>query len=413
MSYKFLDKWMQNGRYGAVWVLARYLYRIGEEPLISDAMYDQITKGLKEKYYDVFKAYLERTYDEDPVPYDLLNEVGIEPVKFVTKEGREELYAQLDEEKSLSIDSVTSYEEAYLFFTKFKELQEDLVLSVKMDGINTKIMYVDGKFKIGISRARSGEGFDFTDQLAYVLPLEPGFKNLSELKLTGESYVIKDGIPILRNKYNNEKYKTSKSSAISMLRVKHDPADYKYLKTRIFSAEGLCLTLFDTYEELTSKGFDVPPYLLVTWQEIPNNFDDFRPWLKSKFDFLWEEQQKDNMPADGVVCAVNSLLWNDTVTNQYSNKQIACKFEYWGFEVYKAKVTEIVMEQRRVNVSCRVKIEPMYTSDDCEAKIINIFNPGILIENNIKVGDEVFFERNSGAVNILIHGKRLDDILRE
>ena len=55
----------------------------------------------------------------------------------------------------------------------------------------------------------------------------------------------------------------------------------------------------------------------------------------------------------------------------------------------------------------------MQTNDACEAKIINIFNPSILIHNDIKVGDFVYFERNSGAVNILIHGKRLDDLLKE
>lgn len=413
MRYDFLKGWLEKGRYGAVWVLARYLYRVGEDPLISDAVYDSITRSLKAKYYDVFKKYLERTYDEDPIPYKLLEEVGIEPVKFVTKEGRKELYAQLDEEKSLSIDSVTSYDDVFPFFMRFKELKKDLVLSIKMDGINTKMMYVNGDFKIGISRARSGEGFDFTDQLVYVLPLQPDLARFPEIKLTGESYVVKEGIPVLRQKYNLDKYKTSKSSAISMLRVKHDAEDYKYLKTRIFSAEGLCDTLFETYAKLEELGFDVPPYLLVKWEDIPNDLATFQVWLKHYFDVLWEKQQLDDMPADGVVCAVNDLLWNDTVSHQYSNKQIACKFEYWGFEVYKAKVTEIVMEQRRINVSCRVKIEPMFTSDDCEAKIINIFNPGILIENGIKVGEEVFFERNSGAVNILIHGKRLEDILKE
>ena len=60
-----------------------------------------------------------------------------------------------------------------------------------------------------------------------------------------------------------------------------------------------------------------------------------------------------------------------------------------------------------------IHIERMQTNDACEAKIINIFNPSILIHNDIKVGDFVYFERNSGAVNILIHGKRLDDLLKE
>ena len=81
--------------------------------------------------------------------------------------------------------------------------------------------------------------------------------------------------------------------------------------------------------------------------------------------------------------------------------------------MYKAVVTEIVTTQRRVNASIRIKIQPLITNDDCEAKWINGFNPEILIRNNIREGTEAYFERNSGAVNILIHGKRLDDILNE
>ena len=76
-------------------------------------------------------------------------------------------------------------------------------------------------------------------------------------------------------------------------------------------------------------------------------------------------------------------------------------------------VTDIVITQRRVNASVRIKIEPLVTNDDCKAQWINGFNPSILFANNIKVGTEAYFERNSGAVNILIHGKRLDDLLKE
>lgn len=58
--------------------------------------------------------------------------------------------------------------------------------------------------------------------------------------------------------------------------------------------------------------------------------------------------------------------------------------------------------------SCRVKIKPIKTADSCSAEYINVFNPSILISQGINVGSEIEFERNSGAVNILLYGKRLD-----
>jgi len=160
-------------------------------------------------------------------------------------------------------------------------------------------------------------------------------------------------------------------------------------------------------------GFEVVPYLFIPWDIIPQDFDQFCLWLsKEVFDPIYEKQIEQDMPADGLVLEVNDYNWTDVVTNQYSNRQLACKFEHWSFDLYKAVVTEVVVEQRRVNASVRVKIEPMTTNDDCEARIINTFNPSILVSNDIKVGTEVYFERNSGAVNILVHGVRLDQILK-
>lgn len=403
---------LKNGRAGDLWILARYLYRIGEEPILSDREYDKLTRLFEEKYREPFKEYLDRTYDDDPIPYALLQEVGLRPYIPVRKDGREELYDVLNEEKSLSINSVTNYRDTYNFVMDKVQQKQDLVASLKMDGVNTKSLYVDGKFSLSLSRGRSSNSFDFTDQVAYVFPSD--LENVPhELRVTGESFVLKGGLEPLRQKYKSGKYKTSKSAAISLLRVKHQIEDYKDLHIKVFAAEGLSDTVVGTFERLQSMGFEVVPYLFIPWDIIPQDFEQFCLWLsKEVFDPIYKKQIEQDMPADGLVLEVNDYNWTDVVTNQYSNRQLACKFEHWSFDLYKAVVTEVVVEQRRVNASVRVKIEPMTTNDDCEARIINTFNPSILVSNDIKVGTEVYFERNSGAVNILVHGVRLDQILK-
>lgn len=396
-----------------VWVLARYYYRVGKEPILTDAQYDQLTTVLRKNCYEVAKDYLERTYDDDPIPEDFLKLIGEEPVEFSSFANRTEFLNILDEDKSLSINSVTSYEEAFEFCKDKRDKKLDIIASLKLDGVNHKDLYIDDKLKLSMSRGRAGTGFDFTEQIYNCLPCQIN-TNLAELKVTGECFVTKEGLQILRDRYRNDKYKTSKSAAISMLRVKHASADYQYLKAKVFAAEGLATTLEDTFLKLEDMGFDVVPYIKILWQNIPETFEEFKPWFKEcVMDVIHAEQLSEDMPADGMVLEVNDLLWNDTITGQYSNKQLACKFEHWSFDVYKAVVTDIVVSQRRVNASIRIRIEPLITKDDCEAKWINGFNPEILIRNNIRVGTEAYFERNSGAVNILIYGKRLEEILNE
>ena len=408
-----LQDLLSEKRYFDIWILARYFYRIGEAPIITDSIYDRMTNLFKEKCYDELHAYLDRTYDDDPIPYDLLEEIGVRPYVPVTKIGRNDLFDLLNEDKSLSIDSIVNYRSAYDFLMDKVDNKLDVVASLKMDGVNVKSLYQSGKFSLSLSRGRASNSFDFTDQAAYVLP---AFINndLPELRVTGECFVVKEGLEKLRAKYAQDKYKTSKSAAISLLRVKHSINDYKDLRLKVFAAEGLADTVIKTFEILKSFGFDVVPYLFIPWDTIPKDYDEFCVWLRDAvFQQMHDAQLAGDMPADGVVLEVNNYGWQDTISNQYSNRQIACKFDFWAFESYKAIVKEIVIVQRRVTASVRVKIEPMQTNDACEAKIINIFNPSILIHNDIKVGDFVYFERNSGAVNILIHGKRLDDLLKE
>ena len=408
-----LQDLLSEKRYFDIWILARYFYRIGEAPIITDSVYDRMTNLFKEKCYDELHAYLDRTYDDDPIPYDLLEEIGVRPYVPVTKIGRNDLFDLLNEDKSLSIDSIVNYRSAYDFLMDKVDNKLDVVASLKMDGVNVKSLHQSGKFSLSLSRGRASNSFDFTDQAAYVLP---AFINndLPELRVTGECFVVKEGLEKLRAKYAQDKYKTSKSAAISLLRVKHSINDYKDLRLKVFAAEGLADTVIKTFEILKSFGFDVVPYLFIPWDTIPRDYDEFCIWLRDAvFQQMHDAQLAGDMPADGVVLEVNNYGWQDTISNQYSNRQIACKFDFWAFESYKAIVKEIVIVQRRVTASVRVKIEPMQTNDACEAKIINIFNPSILIHNDIKVGDFVYFERNSGAVNILIHGKRLDDLLKE
>ena len=87
-----LQDLLSEKRYFDIWILARYFYRIGEAPIITDSVYDRMTNLFKEKCYDELHAYLDRTYDDDPIPYDLLEEIGVRPYVPVTKIGRNDLF---------------------------------------------------------------------------------------------------------------------------------------------------------------------------------------------------------------------------------------------------------------------------------------------------------------------------------
>ena len=403
-----LNELLHSNRIGDVFILARYFYRIGK-PIISDQLYERVENVVKQFKPQELVPYLNRTYDDDPIPVELLNEIGVAPVTFSNPLEKQSLYNYLDEEKSLSIKSVTSYKEAFEFFNRYRIEQQDIMTSLKLDGDNSKTLYLDNELRLSLSRGRSGFGFDFTEQIKNLFPRHLT-ADAKELKVYAECFVDKDYLPVLRQKYKSDGYKTAKSAAISLLRVQHDKEDYGHLRAIVHGVEGLASTVEDTFKLAKKLGFEVVEHKLIHWECIPASYTEFKAWLKKNiFDYYYDRTQ--GIPSDGIVLEVNDFNYMGNQKNQYSDRQLALKFEQWSFKCYKGIVKSIIWEQKRVYASCRLQIETMQTDDGCSADFINCFNFSILVNNDIHVGSEIYYVRNSDAVNILVYGDKLKELL--
>lgn len=393
-----IDDMIEQGLMFPAYIVARYCYRVGL-PTISDADYDQLEEWLKIHEYERCKNFLERSYDDDPVPYALLERLGICAVPTTVPN---ELYQFLEEDKSRSIRAIRTMNEAWEFVCCNKG--KELFFSLKIDGVNGKSLYKDGQLQLCLSRGRASNSFDYTLGAKHVAPVI-GCNDSGLLKITGEYFADKDSLANLREKYNQESYKTSKSSAISMLRVEHDQFDYKYLNLLAYTVEGKDFsTVEEMYKFLQDSGIKTPPHFIRS--NIPDTRAEFEIWLNNVLDEMYELGKE--LPSDGVVMEVNNLTEVYKDDNQYSDRQVAIKFGHWDFEQLVGTITDVCIEQQRVYKSVRIVIEPMYSSDGCKAEVINSYNPSILIQHGLYKGQKVHFERNSGAVNILIHGKRLE-----
>lgn len=393
------------------YAMMRYAYRIGEQ-VISDVKYDSFEVQFR-RHFPV-SEYCNRSYDDDPVPYRLLEEFGILPASFNSESDYNDMVQALNDDKSLSMSSVTNIEDAYPYFQMLRQNKLDFMASLKVDGVNTKMLYYEGDLLISLSRGRgAATSFNYMEGSSKIMPPTiHQYNGIEKLRVTGESYVDKDKLEYFREKYDSSRYKTSKSSAISMLRTKHEIVDYKFLHTAVFAAEGLEDSLDKMFNHLAMEGFEVVPHQLHSWTEIPDNQEDFNTWLPQQV-MTPIARKGEGMPSDGCAIEVNDLTWAGTQQGQYSTRQLALKFGYWQFKVYKGTIVNIHLEQKRVYKSVRIQIEPIITEDDCKAECINSFNPSILIDNDLYVGKEVYFEKNAGAVNILVYGEHLEELRRE
>lgn len=383
-------------RYVDFFILARFHYRIGRD-LIDNKTYETIEDALRQA--NLATEYLNRTYDDDPIPFELLKEVN--ETHLIPNMANESKYSSaLDEEKTLSIKAKRTVDEVFEFIQSING--EDIVVSLKADGVNGKVLYINDFLEIALSRARdAGSAFDYTRGLSKVLPtkLNTGCK---EVKVFTETFMQPSYLPELR-KLDVKRYKTPKSSALSLLLRNHEDMHYKHMISLAFGIEGVdtIKTAEERFRYLKSLGFETVPWKLIPNKNIPKTKKEFGDWLFNICEMFSNET--DGLSSDGLVFEVNNLKWKETVTGQYSDRNIAVKMFHWDGKQHVGKVKNIVIEQQRVEASCRIEIIPMLTDDGCTATFIQGYNPDIIIEQGINIGSTVTFERDSGAINKLVY----------
>lgn len=409
--HKLLQDLFRKERYRDAFLLARFTYRVGE-PYMSDDEY--------RRFEDIIKGWgwtdlTDHSYDDDPVPYDLLEEFNLNHLNYLDQEVPTELLNSTVGDRTMSIRPLDNYKDAFDFFMATPN--EDKVMSTKCNGINTNQTFQreDGdvfKFIGGLTRGRDGNCINVSKNMARITSIhKPIGCSSDKVVIYGES-LVDDSVYRLLPRKDGGTFTSSRMAAVSMLRV-GEPEDYfSNLKFYAYRASGLdCSTAWETFEELEKMGFTTPPKMFIKAEEVPKEFESFKVWLKEKMDWFYEENKKCDLPADGIVVDVNDNNFIGSTDGHYTSKDCALKFEYWSEKYYVGVIKDIQIKQQRVNASVVVIIEPLVTEDGTTATRITGYNPSILIENNLSVGSKIYFARNSEAISCVLVGDRLKKAL--
>lgn len=384
----------------------RACYRMGY-PAIPDQEYDNI-----ERFYiatfPVLSCLNETTQDDDILP-DLVKEAirlsGSRGSKTATVP-RVDLggdYNSLNQDKSTSIMPVRTYQEVFDFLLKAPSCPTHW--SLKVDGVNTKCQFDHG-LSIALSRGRASDSWDYTEAVRRIFKMH-GWDGSSLIgKLVGETIVDVSAMSELQLKYSDKEYKSPKSLAGAMLRAPQsfEEEDYKYLT--LYPFEFADLPKDQAFAKLAECNIVTPPAKTFRADAIPmTSVEKFSEWLDvNVLDPLWEESQQRQIGTDGVVL---QLLTDEESerADKYSDLNVALKFSHWTEAVYESVVTNILFEQRRVEMSVVLEIEPVTTRDLNVATRVSVGSPAILVADGIRVGSTIAFARKSEAINIYL-GKR-------
>lgn len=415
---------------------SRFTYAIGK-PILNDKQYNIVEKIVKKEYKD--NKLLLQTYDEDTVPSDIFARYSIPLTqalaeslncKKVYEHPRyEQIKPILDSAGTKSIEAYETYEDCWKWIEPRRH--QKLRVSLKVDGVNTRsaIIRKDNQDKqdeqknetveygllCSSTRGRTGQGWDITEQLSRKFPktikvpkgVDQKDKELGDSMLVyGEAYVNKSALPYLKKKYNLEdKWVNPRSTALSILRVEIRPEDYQHLRFKVFNVSDLSDTGSEALTIAKKMGFDIVPWRLIGDNEIPDNYEDFRVWLKSLIDEFGFISDNSDIEADGIVIEVDNKadFMLEGSHNQYNTGNIAIKMERWGSEVYTSTIESFVIEGQKEQYSVKAIIKPVTVkSNGVTVRRVNCFNPRIIVDNKLLPGSEITFEYKSASnINLI------------
>lgn len=387
----------------------RASYRLGI-PVINDQSYDALEILLKEAYPQ-FSDIWDTVEEEDTMTTLVESALQMSKPKRAKSSGATAKplkftgdAAELNSVKSSSIMPVRSYQEAYDYLKNSPEC--DTHWSLKIDGVNTKSSFKEDNtgLSVALSRGRASDSWDYTEAFRHMLKVS-GIEECSVTGvIVGESVAKSEAVEVFAKKYPDRNYRSPKSIAGAMLRApqKFDEEDYNLLQFYAFSYGDIMKDA--AFAKLELNGFLVPPYVNVKKGEVPlGSLEEFTKWLDDNiFSVLWNEgiaRGIDKSCTDGVVLQLLTNIEGDRA-DKYSDLNIALKFSHWTEGSYEAIVSGFEFEQKRVEVSAVLLIEPVTTRDMNVATRVSAGSLAILINDGVKVGDKIKFTRKSEANNV-------------
>lgn len=404
-----IDMLLAHGSPADLVLYFRACYRFGF-PAMDDASNDVFEK-LYIQTYPALTFLAEQTYDDDEYSGIVTDAIKMSGVKSTGSSAasainsmdlvNNPIYNDLNTEKSKSIRPVVTPEEAFEFWCNAPMCP--VHFSLKIDGVNTKVAFSTEPgegLQLALSRGRAADSIDYTEALRRVFSCRNIDTTQLSGRVTGESFVGLKELPTIQSRYPDKEYKTPKSTAMAMLRAPDNflEEDYKHLFFLAFDYNGMRPD--KAFALLNAAGIGTPPALQFEGEEIPrDSLEHFNAWMEEHvLQPMVEAGDRRGVGSDGVVMYLLADI-NTERKDKYSDLNIAIKYGPWGAATYQSRVTKILFEQRRVEASIVLEIEPVVMRDKNTATRVGVGSPDILITDDVKVGDLIEFERKSEAYN--------------
>ena len=367
-----------------------YRYYVLDNPVISDAEYDQLMRDLEN---------LEQQFPDFVTPTSPTQRVGAPPL-----EKFEEIRHTLP---MLSLANAFEEEGIKEFDSRVKRFLEtshdiEYCAELKMDGVAVELIYENGHFTTGSTRGDGFVGENVTQNLKTVktipLTLIPGQGESppSRLEVRGEVYLPIKAFEALnrqREKSGESLFANPRNAAAGSLRqfdssiTSKRPLDFFCYGVGQLSGQTF-VTQWELLEALLHWGFKVNPHRKQCRK------------IEQVLEYFWEVdelREKLSYEIDGVVIKVNSLRLQEILGNIARSPRWALAFKFKPKQVT-TKIRDIIVNVGRTGALTPTAIMDPVRVGGVEISRATLHNQDEIDKKDVRIGDTVVIQRAGDVI---------------
>ncbi len=352
-------------------------YFVDDNPLVPDAVYDQLFRELVE---------LEAKYPEFVLEHSPTKRVGSEPVDAFRKVEHEV--------PMLSLGNAFQEQELLDFHRRVTQAignDVEYICELKIDGLAVSLTYEDGKLVRGATRGDGSVGEDITSNLKTIRSIPLMIEETGKLEVRGEAYMPKRSFEQL-NKERKEKgeqlFANPRNAAAGSLR-QLDPriAAKRHLDMFAYGYGVWQIPEVGTHsgrlEKLQKLGFKINPH----W-EICRSIDEVIAFVKK-----WTEQRS-SLPydIDGIVVKVNDIKQQEQLGFTARTPRWAIAYKFPAQEAVTTLIDIELSVGRTGVVTPTAILEPVFV-DGSTVSRATLHNEDHIRALDIRIGDRVIIKK--------------------
>ena len=372
-----------------------YRYHVLDQPIISDAEYDQLLQQLR----DIEEAHPQLITSDSPT-----QRVGGAPLsQFTTVNHQVPL---------LSLANAFGEEELLDWHRRVTGIvgqQVEYVVEPKIDGLSIALTYEAGLYQVGATRGDGSQGEDITQNLRTInsLPLRLQ-QSIPKLIVRGEAYLPKEEFARInrqREEQGEQLFANPRNAAAGSLR-QLDPKVAASRRLGIFvyallAEEGMPVA---THEEslirLAELGFPVNKERLVT-TEIKEVAHYCAQWADKRHSLPYE--------IDGMVVKVNSLVQQQELGYTAKSPRWAVAYKFPADQA-ESTIEDIFVRVGRTGVLTPTAVLTPVLLAGTTVSRATLHNQDYIEEKDIRIGDRVLVQKAGDiipeVVKVLAHKRQ-------